>query len=110
MTAPIHTETFEGFDIAFYAEPEYDNPADHFASGDDAWDLETIEAIERGKLTWFCAKVTASKAGIELASDYLGGCCYWKESDFIETEGYYGDMRANVVAMARNVLAKLSEA
>lgn len=109
MSNALHTEEFEGFTINFYAEPEYDNPADHFASGNDEWDRETCQAINDGRLAWFCAKVTASKAGIELASDYLGGCAYWNASDFIETEGYYGDMRANVVAMARNVIAKLSD-
>ena len=110
MSNALHTEEFEGFTINFYAEPEYDNPADHFAIGDDDLDREVCEKIARGDYEWFCAKVTASKAGIELASDYLGACCYDSALDFVAQDfDYYSDMRANVVAMARNNIAKLSD-
>lgn len=110
MSTPFHTESFEGFDIAVYALPEDDDPSGYFASGDDEWDREQCQAIYDGNVEWFCAKVTASKAGIELASDYLGACAYKRLADFIDVDCYYGDMRANVAAMARNNIAKLSDA
>ena len=109
MTDLIHTEQFEGFNISVYALEEFVDPRGSFASGDDDSDAETIDAIARGDLTWFCAKVTASKNDIELASDYLGCCCYNSMAEFIDEAGYYGDMRATVVAMARTAIAGLSE-
>ena len=94
----------EGFDIHFYAMPEYDSPDDHF---DDKG--ETAEAIREGRFDWFAACVTASKNGIELGADYLGGCCYESPQAFMdEPDGYFADMVSIAIANARDVIAKLA--
>ena len=98
MNTPIHTETRNGFDIAFYALPEDTNPADSFdiEPGDD-----TLKLIENGTYDWFIAKVTASKAGVELGADYLGGCCYDSARDFVKAGDYYDSMVDEAICQAR---------
>lgn len=107
-----HRETFEGFTIDVYRETEYDSPADYLA-GEERDDADTLRAIERGALDWFAVRVTASKNGIELGSDYLGACIFDSIQDFIgyaHVGEYYADMRAAAVAEARAAIKSLCEA
>lgn len=97
----------EGFTITIYAAPEDDSPDGHFASGDDAADKELLERIYNNDLAWFQVKCTASKNGIELATDYLGGCCYESYAEFIKCDDYAADMRKTVIAEAKEVITKL---
>lgn len=101
----IHEETREGFNIRFYATTETDSPEGHF---DD--DGETVAAIRDGRLEWFAVKAIADKGGIELAEDYLGACCYESLRDFIQDDGYFSDMRRQVIEDARAAIQKLTEA
>lgn len=57
---------------------------------------------------YFIARVSAVKAGIELAYDYLGACHYYKYEDFYANlgEDYIADMLETVKSAA---LAKLVE-
>lgn len=98
----IHSEKIVGFDIDFYALQEYDSPKDHF----DDW-VEVCDKIESGEYVWFCAKVTASKNGIVLASEYLGCCCYDSYQQFILDSDYYADMIVNVVSNATSAISNL---
>lgn len=98
----ISTTEIDGFEIKFYAMPEDTHPNDCF---DD--DGETAAAIHAGEYEWFIACVTASKAGIELGSDYLGGCCYSCAADFME-ELYFEDMATAAINEAREKLAELA--
>ena len=98
MNTPIHTEVRDGFDIAFYALPEDTNPADCF---DIEPDDRTLELIENGTYDWFIAKVTASKAGVELGADYLGACCYDSAGDFVKSGDYYDSMVDEAICQAR---------
>jgi hypothetical protein len=103
----IQTEKVDGFDINFYELEEDISPADVF----DADDINEInEKIENGEYVWFCAKVTASKNGIELADDYLGGCCYNSAEEFCTTykEDYYRDMVETVIKEAKENIKKLN--
>lgn len=102
MNFQIHSEEYEGFTIATYALPEMCNPVDL------GLDDETVENINRGNLEWFCAKVSASMYGIELASEYLGACCYPSSKDFIKDSDYYEDMRKSVVQMAKENIRELA--
>ncbi len=88
----IHTEIHAPYTVRFYAEIEYDNPADHFASGDDALDCEVCEKIERGDYAWFCAHVVAEIEGIELGHAYLGACCYDSVQQFVDESDYFTAM------------------
>ena len=102
----INTETRNGFTIHAYAAPEDTDPNDHF---DD--NGESAEAINNGVFEWFMVKVTASKAGVKLAEDYLGGCCYANVADFIsEPDSYYADMVIGVTDEAKDKIAELAKA
>ena len=85
----IHTETVAGFDIAFYALSEDISPKETF----EDWQ-EVVEKVNSSEWVYFCAKVTASKNGIELADDYLGCCCYASYEQFVLDGDYYADMIA----------------
>ncbi len=101
-----HTELYDGFTINTYTTWEDMQPDWDFESEEDK--QEILEKIDNGSLLWFVAKVTASKNGVELAQDYLGGCCYEYVSDFIEeSNGYYADMRSRVIEEAKQTIAKL---
>ena len=95
----IHTEQYKGFDINFYITYEDMHPRDSF--DETEWNIkELCQQIDNGDYVWFIAKVTASKNGIELASDYLGGCLYENTMQFVNEGCYYGDMRETVVREA----------
>lgn len=110
MRQLMHTEERGGFTIHAYRHDEDMSPLGQFQLEDGSDDLQIVLDIERGHYDWFGAEVTASKAGIELASDSLWGCCYDSFAQFVETEGYYGDMVLTVIAEAHNKLAELCAA
>jgi hypothetical protein len=97
-----------GFDIYFEALPE-DMPID-----DRLWDpehiAETIEKIDSGEWVYFCAKVSAYKAGIELGVDYLGACIYESEEAFYTEykDGYFADMVDQAIDEAKSTLEDLA--
>jgi hypothetical protein len=97
----MHTETVDGFTVTFYATPEDMDPADSFEFPED------IEAVRSGAVLWFQVECVASKAGVDLGHDYLGGCAYAAYADFMEPGGYAPDMRAAAIEEARATLAKL---
>ncbi len=103
----IHTEQYKDFDINFYVTYEDMHPRDVF--DDTAENInELCQKIDNGDYVWFIAKVTASKNGIELADDYLGGCLYDNEMQFVTEDGYYADMRASVVKQAKATIELLT--
>ena len=102
----VHRENFESFQIELATEPEWDAPDWDFEEGEKQ---KLLEDIESGKVLWFVARVRAYKAGVLLATDYLGGCCYNSVKDFLDVHGYYGDMRRTVVDAARAKLAELTK-
>ena len=99
----IETIEKDGFTIRFDVAPETDDPRGHF---DD--DGETAQAIFDGRFEWFVARVTASRKGVELGADYLGGCCYANVRDFITPgDSYFDDMVTNAIGQARDVIESL---
>ncbi len=103
----INEKQFDGFIVRFYATPEDLPPHDLFDPTVD--DIDQIcRDIDSGSLQWFCAKVTASKNGIELAADYLGGCLYRNLWDFVSDNDYYADMRERVIAEAKQAIRELT--
>lgn len=103
MRELIHTEERDGFYIRFYAMPEDTDPSGEFDDGGF-----TARQIAEGNMEWFVACVTASKAGVELGADYLGGCAYESAADFLE-ELYYEDMAAAAINEAQEKLAELAK-
>lgn len=102
----IHTEDRAGFKIDFYALEDHNDVADQFEDADAA---EIMAQLEAGDLVKFTAKITASKNGIELASDYLGGCFYKDEKDFVNNDCYYGDMVQTVIEEAKKAIIDLAK-
>ena len=101
----INSREKDGFELNLYFETEY-SPID--------WDFESAEQerelhdkIESGELLHFCAKVTASKNGIELGVDYLGGCVYEGETDFMAC-GYYNGMCEQAISEAKTAIKLLT--
>lgn len=88
---------------------------DEDISPDDLHDWETEEErkefyskIKSGELIWFTAKVSAYKADILLASNYLGGCCYTSANEFLK-DGYYLSMREEVINNTTDKIKELNE-
>ncbi len=105
----IHEEQTEGFVIRFYVTPEDMHPRDCFDESEH--DIaELCDKIDRGDYAWFVAKVTASKAGVELADEYLGANLYENVRDFVADNDYYADMRAEVIRAAKEKINELTEA
>lgn len=107
MYETIHTSEAAGFDIVFSVT--YEDHAPDWDFEDEADKQNTLDRIERGDLVWFVARVQAFKNGIELGTDYLGGCCYDSYMQFVEASDYYADMVENAVNEAQANIAKLCE-
>ena len=97
-----YIETVEGFGILFDAEEEYISMRRHFIK-ECGWTESQYRKIK--DCDWFCAKVSAWKNGEELASTYLGCCCYKTAEDFYTTyhDDYFAGMVREVVAEAKQV-------
>ena len=90
----------DGFTIRTYVAPE-----DYAPDFDDG---EVLQGINDGLYVWFQVKVSAWKAGVELGTAYLGGCCYESTKDFIQEGDYWGDMVEEAVAEARKTIEELT--
>jgi len=105
----VTVETYKGFEIEFTPLVEYVPLEDAFDGS--VMDIDELrDKIETHKADYFCAKVSVSKNGIELASDYLG-CCYYDEVEDFYTkykDDYYSDMRETVVDEAIQVIKGLN--
>jgi len=71
------------------------------ASGDDAEDKqcedEILARLDRGDVwAWALVKVIA-ECGSFYGADYLGGCCYKDEKDFIACNDYYESMKSEAL-------------
>jgi hypothetical protein len=107
MYETIHTTEAAGFDIVFSVTYENDPPDWDFENEEDK--QNTLSRIDSGALVYFVARVQAFKNGIELGTDYLGGCCYDSYMQFVEASDYFADMVENAVSEARANIAKLCE-
>jgi hypothetical protein len=102
----IQLEPKDGFDLRLDCLIEYSHPDDLEDFENEEQRREHLRKIDLGLITWFCAKVTASRNGIDLASDYLGGCCYDSYEDFAE-DSYCMDMQYEAIKRAREVILSL---
>ena len=98
----------DGFELKLYFLEECIPLLDTFDYDDKAQEQELIDNVESGEWLYFCAKVTACKEGVELASDYLGACVYEGETDF-KASGYYEDMCNIAISEAKEVIKNLTK-
>ena len=88
--------TIKGIDYTLHFKPEYNISAKEHFMGDCDWSLDQYEAIKN--CYWFSATLQATKNGIELANEYLGGNCYKNKIDVMRNNladtlsGYAIDM------------------
>jgi hypothetical protein len=100
-------EAVGGFNITFEALAEHTKLEETFDSSVD--NIEQLYSdIESGKYVYFCARVSASKHGIELGADYLG-CCLYESFEQFEQDAYFGDMVDSAISEAKQAIAKLAE-
>lgn len=97
-----YIETVDGFGILFEAEPEYMPMRQHFIR-ECGWTESQYREIK--DFAWFSARVSAWKNGEELASKYLGACCYESVEEFYTKyhDDYYVQMVEEVVVEAKRV-------
>lgn len=101
----VYQEEREGFIIKLEVTHESELPDWDFES--ELKKTELIEQINNGNLLWFVAKVSASKCNIELAADYLGGCCYKNIDEFIN-DSHHNDMVNNIITEAKQKIIDLT--
>lgn len=92
----------------------YDDISPRDCFDDSCYDLDDMcRKIDRGDLDWFVARVQYFYDGVEMGTDYLGGCLYEDVRKAFEggLDGYLEDMedRAKEEAQKRadEMLAKL---
>ena len=91
-----------GIDFTFKAYPECHLP-------DIENQAEIMEQVETGEVVYFLAGIEAGKAGVVLATTYLGECIYESFEQFYENleECYIADMIDEAKEEALEVIAKL---
>lgn len=89
MTTPV--KVFGDYVVCFEAEPETLGMRHHFIK-ECGWTPGQYRRIQ--DFAWFSAKVTLWKDAKELATEYLGACCYKHEEEFFTTyeSDYFADM------------------
>jgi hypothetical protein len=87
-------EIINGINIFFEPIEEYISLKEMFPDDTE----EQLNEIYNNNVI-FCAKISGEIAGIELGSDYLGGCVYESYEDFYTKykKDYYSDMVRNVI-------------
>ena len=103
----IHHKKEGQFDIYFSWTYEDSPLSDHFPEESEEQIKDMVKKIDRGDLTWFIAKVSAYKCGIELASDIVGCCLYSDPLEFVRDNDYYADMKERVIEQASVKLVEL---
>lgn len=85
------------FEVGLELGPEHDL--------DLSWDDDGFvrAGIEAGTLFAFVARVYVKLDGFTIGEDYLGGCVYASERDFMQC-GYFRDMVSCAIADARATL------
>ena len=94
----------EGYEIIVDKSWEDLNPRDMF---DDCHDVEEIiKDIDRGHLEWFMLRVRVLVEGLELDSEYLGGCLYADPKECL-TDGTAEDLIAQSMDNAKKQVYRL---
>jgi hypothetical protein len=96
-----------GFTVIVDKTYEDLNPRDSF--DDTVTDIdEIIKDIDRGHLEWFMLRVRVLVEGLELSSEYLGGCLY-EDPNEILTDGTAEDIIDQALTDAKKQVYRLSK-
>jgi hypothetical protein len=97
----------EGFEIIVDKTWEDMHPSDCF--DDSVTDINQLcEQIDTGYYDWFMLRVRVLVDGHELASEYLGGCCYEDARDVL-TDGVAEDIIWTAMNEAKQRAGSLSQ-
>lgn len=109
MKLILHKLTLDDVDISIHCEAE-DIPVrgNLVDSGDAEQDKEMEDEVldrlnDGDEWAWCSIEVRATHKGI-YASEYLGGCSYVGERDFVKNSGYYEDMVQRAIEGLQSVL------
>jgi hypothetical protein len=95
-----------GYEIIVDKSYEDLNPRDCF--DDSCIDIEEIiKDIDRGHLDWFMLRVRVLVEGLELSSEYLGGCLYEDPREVL-TDGTAEDIIDQAMTYAKQRVYMLS--
>jgi hypothetical protein len=94
----------EGYTIIVDKSWEDLNPRDMFEAEDAD---EVCRKIDNGTYDWFMLRVRVLVEGLELSSEYLGGCCY-EDAKEVLTDGTAEDKIYEALADAKKQVYKLS--
>jgi hypothetical protein len=92
-------------------EPEHIPYEGNCSAIDETTDRETEDWIARqlesgNEWAWCCVKVVARWKSFE-GVDYLGGCSYLSEANFIECNDYFSSMKDEALADLNRTIAAL---
>ena len=96
----------DGYDIIVDKTYEDMHPSDSF--DDECFNIkELCEDIDSGKFEWFMLRVRVLVEGLELASEYLGGCLYSDPKEVL-TDGTAEDLINTALDYAKTQIYRLS--
>ena len=96
----------DGYEIIVDKTYEDMHPRDSF--DDSCHDIDEIcEDIDSGNLDWFMLRVRVLVEGLELASEYLGGCLYEDPKEIL-TDGTAEDIINMALEHAKSQVYRLS--
>ena len=96
----------DGYEIIVDKTYEDMHPRDSF--DDSCHDIDEIcEDIDCGNLDWFMLRVRVLVEGLELASEYLGGCLYEDPKEIL-TDGTAEDIINMALEHAKSQVYRLS--
>ena len=97
----------DGFEIIVEKTYEDMHPRDSF--DDSCHDIDEIcKDIDRGHLDWFMLRVRVLVEGLELSSEYLGGCLYEDPKEVL-TDGTAEDIIDMALEHAKSQVYRLSK-
>jgi hypothetical protein len=95
----------EGYTVIVDKSWEDLNPRDMFEEEDAD---EVCRKIDNGTYDWFMLRVRVLVEGLELSSEYLGGCCYENAAEVL-TDGTAEDKIHEALASAKKDVYRLSK-
>jgi len=97
----------DGYDIIVDKTWEDIHPSDSF--DDECYNIkELCEDIDSGRLDWFMLRVRVLVEGLELASEYLGGCLYADPKEVL-SDGTAEDLIDMAMTAAKKDVYRLSK-
>ena len=89
----------DGFDVIVDKTYEEIHPSDSF--DEECYDIKQLcEDIDSGRYEWFMLRVRVLVEGLELASEYLGGCLYSDPREVL-TDGTAEDLIGQALDAAK---------